>query len=160
MSQKKWAFFDLSGTVLQEDSCTLIPMMPEVLRELARQGWSVSIVSNYTHRRCEQFLNDSGLDVRVQIHSSAGFSKGAIVARVLHSEGGVDNIFVDDAPENLESVMKLCGHRVRVIGFAGSREYEPELVRWCQENDAELAKSPLELCKLLCLAIEPGGAGR
>lgn len=151
----KQAFFDFSGTVIDCSGKTkvhFIPMMPEILKRMEDDNWRVTLVSRYTESQCRQLLTSAGSNLEYPIASSAGSSKGEVVSNLLSRDG--EAVFVDDKPENLASVRKLCGNRVRVIGFVGSRKYTPVISTWCRQNEIELSLSPVDLCEGLKINVD------
>jgi len=150
----KSAYFDLSGTVLKYGTSNFIPLMADILRNMEGNGWNIYIVSSYTQMDCRKLLAEAKLDCHVRIASAAGSSKGEVIAQLQNSTTHGDSIFIDDQPKNLDSVLRACGSSVRVIGFVGSRKYTPELSRWCQKNNVELALSPSDLCEGLHVGID------
>lgn len=150
----KYAFFDLSGTVLKYATNRPIPLMPEIMKAMDRAGWKIAIVSNYLADDCKALLENTKLTFKPKILSSAYASKGEILKKELQRKQSDQIIFVDDKPSNLASVMKHCGDKVRIIGFVGSGKYVPQLSDWCAEHKIELALSPSDLCEGLPVSLE------
>lgn len=143
--------FDLEGVILQYGKKRLIPLMDKLLDHLAGSGCRTIILSSHSKEDCARRLQGSGYDpgAGVEIMSSEGSDKGAVVADLLRESGCASCMFVDDKPANLESVLRKCGDKVRVIGFLGSRRYARTLSAWCLSNRVELALSSVDLGKVL-----------
>jgi predicted HAD superfamily phosphohydrolase YqeG len=154
----KLAIFDLSGTLLQYGKPKAIPLMPDLLSALDSQGWKIAIVSRFPLSQCKALLVEANVDSPVTVLSSAGSTKGMVVARALQDTQYDEIVFVDDNPENLASVRQECQQAVRVIGFVGSRRYTPQLSRWCKHREFELALSPVDLIEGLRVHVDAGAA--
>ena len=153
----KTAFFDLSGTIIHHKTGRPLPLMEEILRYHRENGWMVVIASSYPQADATALL----LAARIQppsviLSSSKSNPKGEVIKRYLDQhDSKEESFFVDDKPGNLDSVKKICGDRVRVIGFVGSRKYtdkkhnEQPIAQWCAKNKTELALSAADLCESL-----------
>jgi hypothetical protein len=151
----KMALFDLSGTVFQYGTARPMPLMPEVLTALRDKGWKIAIVSRHSKDHCASLLTKAGIDYPVSVFSSGSSPKGQTVAGVLNETRCDESIYVDDKPDNLASVLHVCGGSItRLIGFVGSRKYTPHLSHWCRENQVELALSPPDLCEGLPVHVD------
>jgi hypothetical protein len=155
----KLALFDLSGTLLRYASDRPVPLMMDLLLALGGQEWIIGVVSRFSESHCKALLAKAGLDAAVAVVlSSQSSTKGMQVADALRDGRYDECIFVDDNPENLESVLLACRPAVRVIGFVGSRRYTPELSQWCKHHDVELALAPVDLIEGLEAPVDAHAA--
>jgi hypothetical protein len=122
---------------------------------MSQQGWDISILSRYSTEQCKNLLNIAEITLpdRTRILSSLGSNKGGVLAADIQDQRAGESIFIDDKPENLESVINACGNSVRVIGVVGSRKYVPALSQWCAKHGVELALSPIDLCEGLGVSL-------
>jgi len=149
------AYFDLSGTILNYRTPRSLPLMAELLCAMSKKGWDISILSRYSTGQCKNLLNMAGINLpdRTRILSASGSNKGEILALDIQHQRVGKSFFIDDKPENLESVINACGNSVRVIGVIGSRKYVPALSQWCAKYGVELALSPIDLCEGLGVSL-------
>lgn len=149
------AYFDLSGTILNYRTPRSLPLMAELLCAMSKKGWDISILSRYSTGQCKNLLKMAEITLpdRTRILSSLGSNKGGVLAADIRDQRAGESIFIDDKPENLESVINACGNSVRVIGVVGSRKYVPALSQWCAKYGVELALSPIDLCEGLGVSL-------
>lgn len=151
----KRVWIDMSGTLIHHETGWVLPRMPEFLHALVENGYEVSILSRYSVESCRYYLRRAGMHVRLPVLTSEGSSKGAVIAGMLGDDDDDDDaVFIDDKPDNLESVKHHCGDRVRVIGFVGSHLYTQEITGWCRSRHVELAQSVMELCNMLQIRLD------
>lgn len=141
----KYAYFDLSGTILKHNQPEPIALMPDLLKAMRLQDWDLSILSDYPEAACKSLLAAAGISNAPRVLSSSSSPKGEVLQQDMRTRGIESSVLVDDKPANLESVPRSERHRVRRIGFVGSRKYSPELSTWCARNGVELALSPVDL---------------
>jgi len=149
-SIRRIVFFDLKGTLIQlsqNGSSKCLPKMAELLYSLTERGWKVLIISRYAPDSIRNLLKESNLNF--EYYSSNDSSKGAVINGILKNASYDECVFVDDKPDNLDAVLKTCKDKVRIIGFAGSNKYMPQISTWCKEHKIEFAISPEILWKKL-----------
>lgn len=149
----KKAYFDLSGTILKYGDNRMNPLMGDLLRSMSRHGWDLAVVSKYPPAECRRLLRQASVSVQPRILSARDSEKGGVLLEDIQTSPG-QGVFVDDKPANLESVLRACGRRVRLIGFVGSRRYVPELSIWCRDNRVQLALSAVNLIEGLHVHVD------
>lgn len=156
----KHAFINFSGTLVKHINGEKIPMMQEVLNALANSNWNISVFSKSSEVAVRNVMKSAGIVFAGNILTLKHDSLGALLSEQLEGVGGGDIILIDDNPENLLSVKKECEDSVRVIGFAGSGKYLPEISSACRGEGIELALSPVDLCEGLNLYVDSYGLFR
>jgi hypothetical protein len=143
------AYLDLLGTLVQHKKSRPVPLMDAFLQAMSDHGWRITIFSSYLPAQARRLMDAAGISLNreTRILSSSGRDKGEALLADLNGQKADEIIFLDDKPQNLDSVKNACPNHVRVIGFVGSYKYVPTLSRWCASSGVELALSTVDLCE-------------
>jgi len=149
------AYLDLLGTLVHHEKPRPVPLMEEFLQAMSDHGWRITIFSSYLPAQARQLMDAAGISLHreTRILSSYGRDKGEVLLADLNGQKADEIIFLDDKPQNLESVKNVCPVHVRVIGFVGSWKYVSTLSRWCASSRVELALSTVDLCEGLGIGM-------
>lgn len=149
----KTAFVDLSGTLLDHRSGRPVPLMDSLVNRLVDADWRVVVVSRHSEARAREFLAKASITGVVEICSSAGSHKGAVIKEILGEVPSEIAVYLDDKPENLDSALQTSVRNLRTLGFVGSRKYAPDLSTFCRRKGIELVLSTMDAAETLEISL-------